>query len=358
MALKRERMKQMKKTNIRAVAARAGVSPATASRVFNGNKHVNPQHVAVVMEAAQELGYRVSVPCGSYAKQIVYIVPALSMTNYTDMLDGAIAVATEHGMSITVKITHSDHEQELSCLREACSPSTAGIIFTPATALDPLAEIPVLGNIPLVLVGPRLINSEIPNLYQDSFSAGYLGTKYLLRLGHRRIAFFANFWQEHIHSFAEFMRERESSSRCYFSVYDRFDGYCRALEEEGLSPEKDLIFFGTFSYESGCGITRRLLASAVEFDAVLAPNDRVGAGVLKVLREQGFRVPGDASIVCLTGSLISDMVYPRLTVVESNNYQIGQTAAEHLMRLMRGESVPNVKGKTRLVIKDSTRAVR
>jgi len=348
----------MKKTNIRAVAARAGVSPATASRVFNGNEHVNPQHVAAVLEAARELGYRVSSSCGSYAMQIVYVVPALSMTYYTNMVDGAIAAATAHGMSVTVKITRSDREQELSCLRDACSPSTAGIIFSPATALDPIAEIPVLCNIPLVLVGPRLIGSSIPNIYQDSFSAGYLGTKYLLRLGHRRLVFIANFWQEHIHSFEEFMRERESPSRCYFSVYDRFDGYCQALEEEGLAPEKNLIFFGAFSYESGCSITRQLLASPVEFDAILAPNDRVGAGVLKVLREQGFRVPEDVSIVCLTGSLISDMVYPTLTVVEADNYRIGQIAVEHLTRLMRGESVSNVKVETRLIIKDSTRAAR
>ncbi len=348
----------MKNCNIRTVAAKAGVSPATASRVFNGNARVAPERAAAVLEAAHELGYHVSMARETYARQIVYVLPALSMTYYAEMLDGAVAAATAHGMSVTVKITRADHEQELACLREACTPSTAGIIYTPATALDPIAEVPALRDIPLILTGPRLEEGNIPNVYQDSISAGYLGTKYLLRLGHRRIVFVANYWQSHIHSFEEFMQEYRSPQHSFFSVYDRFAGYCRALAEEELAPEKELVFFGSFSYESGCQVARRLLASSVNFDSLLAPNDRFGAGVMKILREQGIHVPDQVSLVCLTGGTLSDMVYPTMTSIETNNYKMGETSVEQIMQILRGEQVGNVRIENSLIIKNSTKAVR
>ncbi len=93
-------------------------------------------------------------------------------------------------------------------------------------------------------------------------------------------------------------------------AHDRYDGYCRALEEAGLEPNPSLLAFGGFSYESGYSGARQLLASGIDFDAVIVPNDRCGAGILNSLQEQGFNVPGQVSLVCLDSGLIAKVMSP------------------------------------------------
>lgn len=349
-------MQPVGKINIRSVAAAAGVSPATVSRVLNGNSAVNPALADKVLTAVQQLGYRPSAPQSSRTGQIVFIVPALSMTYYSTVADGMIDTAARYNLSVSIMTSHADPQREAECLRDACSSSTTGIIYSPATERNPYELFPMLRSIPLVITGPRHLVSGVPHICQDNFFAGYTATKYLLRLGHRRIAFIVNFWMNHIHSYDEFLREYHSPARDHFSAYDRYAGFCKALEEENMEPDPSLIVFGGFSYESGYESARQLLASSVSFDAVLAPNDRCGAGVLKILRQQGLHVPEQVSIVCLNGGVLSDTMSPTLTVVEMNNYAMGVEAIQQMNRLLQGENASDVKIDAKLIIKNSTQA--
>lgn len=345
------------KVNIRAVAAQAGVSPATVSRVLNGNAAVDPRLASRVLAAVGALGYRPAAPRGPRSRQIVFIVPQLEGTYYSAVLDGLIDAGVREGFGITAMTSHADPAREEECLRAACSSTTAGVVFAPATARNPYDLLPTLKSIPLVVTGPRRLMEGVPHIYQDNFFAGYAATKYLLRLGHRRMAFVVNFWLDHIHSYGEFLQEYHSPVRDRFSAYDRYAGFCKALEEEGLAPDPDLIAFGGFSYESGYDTARQLLASSVSFDAMLAPNDRFGAGAMKGLREQGIRVPEQVSLVCLNGGMLSEMVFPTLTMVELNNRKMGSEAVRQIGRLLRGESASDVKIDARLIIKNSTQVL-
>jgi LacI family transcriptional regulator len=345
---------RMTATNIRAVAAKANVSAATASRALNGNPSVAPELAERVFRAAAELGYQ--TPAARDNGEIVFIVPKLGMSYYAEVANGTIDTARKLGRKVVVMTTGADAEQEKACLQAACTNSTAGVIFTPVTGRDPYEIAPALRRVPLVIIGPRKVVDGVPHVYQNNTAAGYLATKYLLHLGHRRIAFIANFWLNHIHDFDSFMREYHSPAGSHFSVYDRYTGYCRALEEENVKPDPSLIVFGGFSYESSYAAARRLMAASVNFDALLAPNDRCGAGVVKLLGEQGFSVPEKASLICLNGEQLSDMITPTLTIVKMHNYEMGVKAAEQLELLMRGENAPGEMIHVKLIIKGSTKA--
>lgn len=341
------------KVNIRQVAAKAEVSPATASRALNQNASVDAALAQRVFAAARTLGYPVRKITGK-KRNIVLIVPGIGSTYYSITASGVIEEAKKAGYQVTVMLSGSDPDQEWQCLIDACDPNTAGIIMAPITNRDPRTACPALAHMPIVVTGPRFIAPGLVHVHMNNEEAAYLSTRYLLRLGRKNIAFILYYWQEHIHNFEEFIREYKTLNPGNYTAHDRFTGYCRALREAGLEPNPSLLAFGGFSYESGYSCARQLLASTVDFDAVIVPNDRCGAGVLNSLQQQGFNVPGQVSLVCLDSDLIAKVVSPRLTSISSVDYEIGQHCAKELIHLINGEPASDVEIGVKLLINNST----
>jgi len=349
-------MSRSGKVNIRQVAAHCGVSPATVSRVLNGNTSVDADLARRVMAAAEELGYRPALsPKGKGT--LVFVTPQLGDTYCSHVAGGILDAARSFGYNVVTMLSGFDPEQERACLQQACALSPAGIIFHPVNGTDPLELAPDLKNTPIVITGPRRIADGLVHIHTNAEDAAYISTRYLLLLGRRTIAFIAPFWSERVRSYEAFLEEYHSPARGRFSVYDQYAGYCHALEEAGLSPDPKLIAFGDFSYQSGCHCAQQLLSSSLLFDAILTPNDRSGAGVLKQLGEQGFRVPDQISIACLNGGMLSDAVTPALTTMSSGSYEMGVAAVEQMNRLILGEPAHDVRIDTKLLIKKSTQMI-
>lgn len=176
------------KPNIRQVAAHAGVSPATVSRVLNGNAAVDAALAQRVFASARTLGYPISKAVEG-KKNIVLILPGISNTYYSHTATGIIDVANRAGYRVNILLSNSDPDQETECLINACSSDTAGIIIAPVTNRDPRAASPTLSHIPIVVTGPRYIADGLIHVHLDNEEAAYLSTRYLLRLGRKRIAF-------------------------------------------------------------------------------------------------------------------------------------------------------------------------
>ena len=342
------------KPNIRQVAAHAGVSPV--SRVLNGNAAVDAALAQRVFASARTLGYPISKAVEG-KKNIVLILPGISNTYYSHTATGIIDVANRAGYRVNILLSNSDPDQETECLINACSSDTAGIIIAPVTNRDPRAASPTLSHIPIVVTGPRYIADGLIHVHLDNEEAAYLSTRYLLRLGRKRIAFIIYYWADHIRNYEDFIKEYETSNHGCFTAYDRYTGYCRALKEAGLEPDPSLLIFGGFSYDSGYYCVKQLLVSGVAFDAMIVPNDRCGAGVLNFLQEQGFKVPEQVSLVCLDSDLIAKVVSPKLTSISSVDYTIGQHCAQQLIRLINGEPAHDVEIDAKLLIENSTHFV-
>mgnify|MGYP002510113431 CR=1 FL=1 len=344
-------MRRTGKTNIRAVAEAAGVSPATVSRALHGNASVNEELVQRVLSAARSLGYPVD---NRAKKNIVFIMPGVSDNYYARTLTGVIDTVVPLGYRMQIMLSNSDPEQELTCLRDACVPETAGIIIAPVTNSDPRLAALGLANIPMVVTGPRYLGEGLVHVHLDNIEAAYQSTRYLLRLGRKKVAFIVYYWARHIRTYEEFVREYNEAHPGCFTAYDRYTGYCRALEEAGLEPDPSLLVFGGMSYESGYDCAQQLLRADTDFDAVIVPNDRCGAGVLRALQAQGFHVPSQVSLICLNSGLIAKMVSPTLTSMASSEYEIGQNCANQLLRLIDGEPAQSVVIAPKLLIENST----
>lgn len=349
-------MSKPEKTTLRLVAARAGVSPATASRALNGNSSVDKELARRVFIAARELEYQFNGPSKG-KNSITFIVPAIASTYFSYTVTGVIEVAQEAGYQVNLMLSGSDPEQELNCLKNARGPDTAGIILAPVSRRDPREAAPELAGLPIVITGPRHIADGLVHVHLNNEEAAYLSTRYLLRLGRKRIAFVIYYWTDRALNYQGFLEEYNSSDHGCFTAYDRYSGYCRALEEAGLELNPSLLAFGGFSYDSGYSCARKLLSTGSDFDAVIVPNDRCGVGFLNLLQEQGFRVPSQVSLVCLNGDLISKIVSPTLTSIASSDYEIGRRSVEQLIRLIRGEPAQDVQIDAKLSIENSTQYI-
>lgn len=348
----------MTKITIKDVAQLSGVSISTVSRVLNNNQAVAPDLAEKVLTAAQALNYRPNMAAhsirSSLTNQIAFIVPALENSYYSTIASGIIDTARKNGQNVIVMLSNSSAEQEIECFRAISQSYVDGIIFSCNDARNPLKSFPELSNIPMVIAARRQLTPGIPHVYSDNIMAGYLATKYLLRLRKRKIALFENFWTGAIRDYETFLKAYNSPARGAFTAFDRYTGYCQALVEEGLPVDPNLIVYGGFSHEDGYASAQEFLASAADFDAILIPNDRCATGVLKLLNEQGLRVPDQISLICFNGGLMANVVNPSLTMIEQNNYELGVQAATQLNNLINKQPASDVKIDVSLVIKGST----
>ncbi len=345
----------MAKITIRDVAERAGVSLSTVSRVLNHNPNVDAALAGRVIDAASALGYRPGLAARPLpGAQIALIVPVLENSYYSSIVAGVIDTARENGQSVLVMQTGAKREVEEACLQTALSSHVSGIIFSGGSSLVPTERFPALKNVPLVIAARRQVVPGIPHVYSDNVGAGYLATRYLLKMRRQNIALLVNFWTDAIHDYDAFMAEYNSPAQGACTAFDRFTGYRRALEEEGLEVQPSLLVFSGFSHESGYASAQELLSGFQAFDAVLVPNDRCATGVLRLFNEQRITVPEQVSIICFNGGLMSSVVSPSLTMIEQHNYEVGAQSAVQLNELICGRSAHDVKLDVSLVIKGST----
>lgn len=345
----------MAKITIKDVAEQAGVSLSTVSRVLNHNPTVDPALAERVLHAAAALGYRLGpAPHPAAAAQIALIVPVLENSYYSSIVAGVIDAARENGQSVLVMQTGAKREVEEACLQTAINSHVAGIIYSGGSNLVPTERFPALKSIPLVIAARRLVVPGVPHVYSDNVGAGYLATKYLLKMRRQNIALFVNFWTDTIHDYDAFMAAYHSPAQGACTAFDRFTGYRQALEEDGLEVQPSLFVFSGFSYESGYASAQQLLSGFQTFDAVLVSNDRCASGVLRLFNEQRITVPEQVSIICFNGGLMSSVVSPALTMIEQHNYEVGVHSATQLNELICGRSAHDVKLDVSLVIKGST----
>lgn len=345
----------MAKVTIKDVAQLAGVSLSTVSRVLNHNQSVDPALAEKVLSAARELDYRPSMsPPSGQMKQIALILPTLENSYYSSIAAGIIDTARKNGQNVIVMQTNSAPDSDRQCFQAIARSAVDGIIFSGRDGTNPLEGFPELTRIPVVITARRQVVPGVPHIYADNISAGYIATKYLLRLRRRKIALLLNFWTDNIHDYGAFLQQYNSPAQGTCTAFDRYTGYRTALQEEGLAVDPELVLFSGFSHESGYASAQELLGKALDFDAVLVSNDRCATGVLRLFNEQGINVPNQVSIICFNGGLMSSVVSPALTMIEQNNYELGVQSAIQLNKLLNGHPAHDVKLDVKLVIKGST----
>lgn len=320
---------------IKHVAADAGVSLQTVSRVINNEPNVRPEMKERVQASIDKLGYVPSIAAQRMSGSRSYLILAINDrdrtiedwrarqgTDWVDqMLLGGMLKCAEHGYRMIFELvdTHSDHvERELLAAIAALQPD--GIILTPPHSDSPqivnfLAE----QKIPFVRIGSIQNGAGIPVSMDDEGSA-HQATLYLLERGHRKIGFISG------------------SSEYALSGW-RVDGWRRAMQEAGL-PCDGLLAEGDFSYASGVEAAGKLLSGPERPTAIIASNDQMALATLEVARLMGLSVPQDLSLISFDNTPLVHFTQPPLTAVDQPIAATTSKAVELLIAAQKGDAAP------------------
>ncbi len=335
---------------IKHVAADAGVSLQTVSRVINNEPNVRPEMKDRVQASIDRLGYVPSIAAQRMSGSRSYLILALndrektiaewrarSGSDWVDqMLLGGMLTCSEHGYRMMVELvdTHNDHvERELTATIAALQPD--GVILTPPHSENRLITgLLAKQNIPFARIGSLEPGPGI-RLTMDDEGSAEMATRYLIELGHTKIGFIAG-------------PEEYSLSGW------RIDGWMHAMQEKGLEVD-GLCLRGDFGYDSGAEAARKLLARDERPTAIIASNDQMALATLEVARDLGLGVPQDLSIISFDNSPIVRFAEPPLTAVDQPIAATISRAVELLINPSKerlpGEPI-NVEGS--LMIRAST----
>jgi LacI family repressor for deo operon, udp, cdd, tsx, nupC, and nupG len=306
--------------DIRTVAAAAGVSIATVSRVLKTPDVVTKATRDKVLAAVAATGYRPNALASglrrSKSDNIVVVVPFIQNPFFSGVIQGIEGVAFAEGYQVLLGESQNDQARLDSYAAMLRSKTADGLILLGAALPSQIPD-----KTPLVLACEYFPDHRIPAIRIDNETAAREATAHLIGLGHRRIG-------------------KISGPAGNQLSRDRLSGYRSALETAGLAYDENLIAEGQFDVESGHRAMIRLLDLPEPPTAVFSASDEMAIGALKAAREHGRRVPEDLSLIGFDGIRFADFCDPPLTTMVQPNVEIGAAAARMMIGMLRGGEAP------------------
>lgn len=307
---------------IRDVAAAAGVSAGTVSRVLNGKRDVADELRRRVLEAVAELGYRPNGAARSLRTRAAMVLGVVisDVTNsfFTAVVRGAEDRAQQAGYSVVLANADEDVVKEARYLEVAAAEQMAGVLLSPAsseqTSIDTLTE----RGIPVVTIDRRLPSAAVDSVTVNNHQAAREATQHLIDQGCTRIGMIAGPPQT-------------------TTGATRLAGYRAALHAARRDDDQALTAFGDFRRDGGYQAASRLLTLPHRPDGLLISNDLMTIGGLQAIAEAGLTIPGDIAVVGFDDASWATALRPPLTVVTQPTYEIGQAAVDLLLRRIQGE---------------------
>ena len=310
-----------KAVTISQVAAAAGVSYQTVSRVINNHPSVSPGTRQLVQRVVGELGYRPNVFARSLVTQRSHRVGIITLgASYYGPARTITSIETalrKDGYTLSFATLSTPTLENLGDLIEQLTQGAVDglVLITPLVGV-PVETIRQLCNgVPFVLVDVEPA-SDLPSVQIDQAHGARLATEHLLGLGHTRIA-------------------EISGPLEWWDARQRHDSYLGVLREHGLSSAGSAQ--GTWEAESGYRAVKTLLADHPGFTALVAGNDQMALGALRGLREGGLSVPHDVSVVGFDDIPEAAFFEPPLSSVRQDFAVLGRRCADLIVGLMQGE---------------------
>jgi LacI family transcriptional regulator len=306
------------RSNIRDVAAKAGVAVKTVSRVLNGHPYVSADTKARVEEAMKALDFRPSVAArilsGAKSNQVALIYDNHSPYYMFQIQTGCWDYCRQNGIRLLAQpVDVADPavgEQVRGLVTET---HVDGIILSsPVTDCDPVLRALEAMDIPFVRISPGTNHALTSSVFMDDAQAADDMTTHLINAGHRRIGFI-------------------KGHPNHMASDDRMFGYRRALDRAGISFDPALVADGEFDFESGVRGGRYFLDMAEPPTAIFASNDDMAAGVLAVAHDRNMALPDELSVAGFDDTTLARTVWPPLTTIHQPMAELARTATEILI---------------------------
>lgn len=311
------------------VARAAKVATSTVSRVIANNPKISAETRERVQKLIKEMNYHPNMIASSLANRSTKIIglvvqgtteKAFGHPFMPEIIRGITSMAHQYGYKILIS-SADDLEEEKELISNLSRDGIVeGIILTASRIQDPsIAELDKQ-KFPFVLIG-RPSDSELINwVDNDNFSVSYELTKHFINQGHRKIAFLG------------------VSSEVIVTL-DRYEGYKKALEDSGIEVNPGLVVKGKFLDNSGYDMMKRLMDIKADLTGVIACDDFIALGAIKLLMEHGISIPEDIAIAGFNNTLLAEHSIPALTSVEINAGVLGSCAFELLYNHIQNQNM-------------------
>lgn len=331
------------KITIMDVAAEAGVSFGTVSRVINNDVHVRPETRERVLQAMERLGFVANRQARSLAggktNGIGLLVPDLGTGYIGEIIRGIDAELTLQGLDLILYTTHRTASKEATYVANLARGMVDGLLLVlprnPADYVGTLTQ----QNFPFVLIDHQGTGKDCPAVGATNWQGAFDATEYLIKLGHQRIGFI-------------------TGSMDLGCAQDRLAGYRAALRTYHIPVADELIYEGTFFQPDGYTGALALLNLPNPPTVIFASNDVMAMGAMDAIRHRGLRIPDDVSVVGFDDIPQASLVRPALTTVQQPLEKMGRVATQMLLELLEHpeRKVQRIELPTKLIIRDSCRS--
>lgn len=325
--------------SITQVAHEAGVSISTVSRYLRGNLNVNKQTAEKINKAAIQFGY---TPRNTTSENsdIVLIVPSLENPFYCSLSQSICRIGQAEGYQVDIKLSQGDSRREYDLVNTVARERRyQGLIYAGFNSTNIALGRIMSAGIKLVLLDEE-INDPSPETVNgvtvDNYSGSYQAVRYLISLGHRRIAYLSG-------------PPALSTSR------DRKRGYQAALAAADISSDNSIVFAGPYTEEFGSSIFTYIIENPKPPTAIFCGSDIVAVGLLGAAEQYGLKIPDDLSVIGCDGIHIGQWLKPSLTTLQQPVASIARTAID---LLQRQDKPQHIQLPLNLVIRDSTARLR
>jgi LacI family transcriptional regulator len=328
------------KVTIVEVAAEAGVSFGTVSRVINNDIHVKKETRERVLVTMQRLGFvanrQARSLAGGKSNGIGVLVPDLGTGYIGEIIRGIDAELSLTGLDLILFTTHRTASKEANYVSNLAMGMVDGLLL-----VLPRSPSDFVGNLtqrkfPFVLIDHQGAGCDCHAVGATNWQGGYNATEYLIKLGHTRIGFI-------------------TGSMDLGCALDRLAGYRSALRTYHIPDSPELVYEGKFFQQDGYAGALTLLALPNPPTAIFASNDVMAMGVMDAVRNRNLRVPEDVSIIGFDDIPQASHIHPALTTINQPLEKMGRVAAQMLHDLLQnsGKVSDRIELPTQLVVRDS-----
>jgi LacI family transcriptional regulator len=322
------------------VATEAGVSSGTVSRVINNDVHVRPETRQRVLEVMQRMGFVANRHARSLAggktNIIGVLVPDLGTAYIGEIIRGIDVELGLTSLDLILYTTHRTASKEASYVANLAEGMVDGLLLvlprSPADYIETLTR----RKFPFVLIDHQGTDEDCPAVGATNWQGAYNATEYLIKLGHRRIAFI-------------------TGSMDLGCSQDRLAGYRSALRTHHIPEVPELEYEGDFFQPDGYAGASAFLDLPSLPTAIFASNDVMGMGVMDAIRNRGMRIPDDISVIGFDNIPQSAVVHPPLTTVQQPLEQMGRVAAQMLLGILKDpeREAGRIELPTELIVRES-----
>ena len=329
----------LRKPSIKDIARLAKVSHPTVSRALQNSPLVNAKTAEKIRRIARESGYKPSAVARGLVtrrtRTIGLVVTTIADPFTSEVVSGIEQVASDHGYCVFLADSLANPEREKKVVQAFAEQRVDGILVT-SSRVGAL-HLPLLSEmmVPIVLVNDQHPGSVAHSVLIQNEDGTRMLTEHLIALGHRRIAFIGD-------------------ENGYHSDTERRNGYLKALEAAGIDRDPRLMLAGNGKAERAQLATEALLALDQPPTAVCCYNDMSALGALHAIHARGLSVPGDISVAGFDDLFLARYTDPPLTTIRQPMRQMGQLAMESLVKLMNGQTVPQIHIPAEMVVRAST----